>query len=132
MQDSRHRREREEVWWGKGKRKEDSLSQIWGGCAQHISLHFLHIPWQVVEVAPFLGDDNYEWRGMQGPSSPKFFKTTQKALSLPSFPGRCGYFVPLVGCWRQWENKEQEKRMILTRNNPFDFDGDLKMIENEV
>ena len=22
--------------------------------------------------------------------------------------------------------------MILTRNNPFDFDGDLKMIENEV
>ena len=30
----------------------------------------------------------------------------------------------------KWENKEEkkrrEKRMILTRNNPFDFDGDLQ------
>ena len=27
---------------------------------------------------------------------------------------------------------EGEKRMNLTRNNPFDFDGDLKTNENEV
>ena len=28
--------------------------------------------------------------------------------------------------------RRREKRMILTRNNPFDFDGELKMNENEV
>ena len=37
----------------------------------------------------------------------------------------------------KWVNKEERmrrrgKRMILTRNNPFGFDGDLKTSENEV
>ena len=64
---------------------------------------------------------------------PKNFKPLRKPS--PSFQ-REGYFGPLVGGWRHWENKEDEecegeKRMILTRNNPFDFDGDLKTNENE-
>ena len=69
---------------------------------------------------------------MQGPSSPKFL-TTQKALSLP-FPREVVilYHLLEVGGNGRTKKEEEKKRMILTRNNPFDFDGDLKMIENEV
>ena len=63
---------------------------------------------------------------------PQKFKTTQKALFLP-FSREVVIFTT---CWRLEamgeQRREEEKRMILTRNNPFDFDGDLKMIENEV
>ena len=71
---------------------------------------------------------------MQGPSSPQNFTTTQKAISLSFFPERrlfLDHLLDVGGNGRTKKRKEKE-RMILARNNPFDFDGDLKMNENEV
>ena len=79
--------------------------------------------------SPFFEDGNYEWRGDARTQLPSNFKTTQKVLSLPFF--KRGYFEPLAGDNGR-SKKEEEKRMILTRNDPFDFDGDLKSNENEV
>ena len=44
------------------------------------------------------------------------------------------HLLEVGGIWRtkKMRREEKEKRMILARNNPFDFDGDLKMNENEV
>ena len=59
---------------GKTGRERRILSLKMWVCTQHIPFHFLYIPWQVEEIAPFWrgGDGNYEWRVMQGPSPPKF------------------------------------------------------------
>ena len=55
---------------------------------------------------------------------------------LPSFFPRGSYFYHFLEVGGNGRTKkkrrEGEKRMILTRNNSFDFDGDLKTIENEV
>ena len=40
------------------------------------------------------------------------------------------HLLEVGGNGRTHEERE-EKRTILTRNNPFDFDGDLKTNENE-
>ena len=77
-----------------------SLSNMWV-CA-HNTFHLTsYIPWQVVGVAPFWrgGDGNYEWEGMQGPSSPKFLKSLRKPSPF-LLPERW-LFEPLVGGWRQ-------------------------------
>ena len=64
---------------------------------------------------------------------PKKFKITQKVLSLP-FSREEVIFDHLleVGGNGRTKKKNEEMRMIVTRNNPFDFDGDLKTNENGV
>ena len=42
------------------------------------------------------------------------------------------HLLDVGGNGRTKMKKRRRKRMILTRNNPFDIDGDLKMNENEV
>ena len=91
-------------------RKEDSLSlsQICVGVYTHNPFHFTYcILWQVV-VHLNLHHSNYEWRGMQGPSSPKFLNRSESPFPF-LFYKRGGYFGPLVGGWRQWENKEERR-----------------------
>ena len=56
---------------------------------------------------------------------PKNFKTTQKALSLP-FSREVVILDHLLEVGGNGRTKKEEKRTILTRNNPFDFDGNLK------
>ena len=80
---------------------------------------------RVVEVP---GDGNYEWRGMQGPSSPSNFKALRKPSPFLFSRGVVIWRLEAMGDQR----RKREKRIILTRNNPFDFDGDLKTNENEV
>ena len=95
------------LMWEKRTRKENSLFQICG-CA-HNTFHFTScIPWQVVEVAPFWrgGDGNYEWRGMQGPSSPKIFKPLRKPSPFPSQR----WWLFCTTCWRLEAFGEQRRR----------------------
>ena len=71
--------------------------------------------------------------GCKDPAPQKFFKPLRKPSPL-LFPERRLFLDHLleVGGNRRTKKEEEKKRMILTRNNPFDFDGDLKTIENEV
>ena len=61
---------------------------------------------------------------------PKFYNHSESHLPF-LFPREEVIFRPLAGDNGR-SKKEEEKRMILTRNDPFDFDGDLKSNENEV
>ena len=63
---------------------------------------------------------------------PKNLKPLRKPS--PFLPERWLFLDHLleVGDNGRTKKRRKEKRSILTRNNPFDFDGDLKMIENEV
>ena len=72
--------------------------------------------------------------GCKDPAPQKFFNHSESPL--PPFLSRWGYFYILLevgGNGRtKKKNERKEKRMNLTRNNPFDFGGDLKTNGNEV
>ena len=101
-------------------RKEDSLSfKYVGGCAQHISFHFLY-PMASGGSNPFFGEEVMaitSGEDARTQLSPQNLNHSENPL--PSFSQRGGYFLPLVGGWRQWENKERREENDFTQKQSF-------------
>ena len=113
-----------------GQERRILISNMW----VHNTFHFTSLhPMASGGSSPLFwrgGDGNYEWRGDARTQLPhKFLKPLRKPSPF-LFPREVVIFDHLLEVGGNGRTKEErrreEKRMILTRNNPFDFDGDLK------